>query len=64
MPVITVDMLEGRTLETKRELVDALTRETARIAGCKAEDIYVIIKETSRENWASSGVLLVDKKSK
>ena len=39
MPIIKVEMWEGRTLEQKRELVEVLTKETARIAGCSIEFI-------------------------
>jgi len=61
MPVIHVEMWEGRTLEQKRELVEVLTREVARIAGSKPDSIYVIIEDVKKENWGAGGKLCVDK---
>lgn len=61
MPVIKVEMWEGRTLEQKRELVEVLTKETARIAGCPIESIYIIIEDVKMENWGTGGKLCTDK---
>ncbi len=61
MPVIKVEMWEGRTLEQKRELVEVLTKETARIAGCSIESIYIIIEDVKMENWGAGGQLCADK---
>lgn len=61
MPIIRVEMLEGRSIEKKRELVTTLTRETARIAGCSEDSIYVVIEDVKKENWGVAGQLLSDK---
>ncbi len=61
MPIIRIEMLEGRSLEKKRELVATLTRETARIAGCAEASVYVVIEDVKKENWGSGGQLLSDK---
>jgi 4-oxalocrotonate tautomerase len=58
MPIIRVELLEGRSLEQKKELVDVFTRETARIAGCSAASIYVVIEDVKKENWGVAGRLL------
>ncbi|WP_071524417.1 tautomerase family protein [Pantoea sp. A4] len=57
MPMIRVEMLTGRTEAQRIELVEALTRETARIAKCPAADIQVIVSEVERTHWAVGGVL-------
>jgi 4-oxalocrotonate tautomerase len=57
MPVVTVQIFDGRDVEVKRELAASLTRETARIVGCREEHVHVVIEEVSRENWAVGGVL-------
>ncbi len=62
MPVINIKMLEGRSLEQKRELAEVLTRETVRILNIKPEVVEMIIEELPRTNWASAGVLYSDKK--
>jgi 4-oxalocrotonate tautomerase len=60
MPIIRVEMLEGRTIEQKRELVEVLTRETVRICKCPAEAITVLITDFQKENWGSAGRLRAD----
>ncbi|MDJ0621872.1 MAG: 4-oxalocrotonate tautomerase [Desulfocapsaceae bacterium] len=61
MPVIRVEMWEGRSLEQKRELVEVLSKETARIAGCEVASVYVIIEDIKKENWGAGGQLSSDK---
>ena len=61
MPVIRVEMWEGRTKDQKKELVEILSKETARIASCSIESVYVIIEEVKKENWGAGGQLCSDK---
>jgi 4-oxalocrotonate tautomerase len=61
MPIIRVEIFEGRSVEQKRELVEVLTAETARIAGCSPESIYVVIDDVKKENWGVGGMLCSDK---
>jgi 4-oxalocrotonate tautomerase len=61
MPIIRVEMWRGRSTEQKRELVKALTESTARIAGCSADSVYVVIGEVAKENWGAGGELCSDK---
>ncbi len=57
MPVIHIEMLEGRTAEQKCELAEVMTREMARIAKCSLDSVQVVISEVHRDNWAIGGVL-------
>jgi 4-oxalocrotonate tautomerase len=61
MPIIRVEMWEDRTIEQKRELVQVLTRETARISRCEPESITVVIEDVKKENWGAGGQLCSDK---
>lgn len=61
MPIIRIEMWTGRSLEQKRELVEVLTRETARITGCGPESVYVVIDEVSKQNWGAGGQLCSEK---
>ncbi|MDQ7828063.1 MAG: 2-hydroxymuconate tautomerase [Armatimonadota bacterium] len=61
MPVVTVEMWEGRTLEQKRRLVAAITEAMVRHAGASADHLHVIIHEVPRHNWARAGVLGSDR---
>lgn len=60
MPVIQVTMSQGRTVEQKRELVQVLTRESARILKTREDAVRILIYEVSKENWGDAGVLGLD----
>jgi 4-oxalocrotonate tautomerase len=62
MPVIQITISQGRSVEQKRELVQVLTRETARIMKTKEENVRILIYEVSKENWANAGTLALDMK--
>lgn len=61
MPIIRVEMLEGRSVEQKRELIEVFTRELSRICGCCSDGVVVVIDEVHKDNWAVGGKLLSDK---
>jgi 4-oxalocrotonate tautomerase len=57
MPIIRVEMFEGRDNITKQELVTALTSEIVRITGCGEASVNIIISEVKKENWGMGGEL-------
>lgn len=61
MPIIRVEMWEGRSLDKKRELVETLTADMARIAECDPASIYVVISDIKKENWGAGGELCSEK---
>ena len=61
MPVVTVQLWEGRTLEQKRALVQAITEAMVEHAGVKPDGLHVILQEVPRENWGRAGILGVDR---
>jgi 4-oxalocrotonate tautomerase len=62
MPIVTVEMLSGRTREQKRQMAEAITREVAQIARCSLNDVQIVFDEVARENWAVGGKLLSEPK--
>jgi 4-oxalocrotonate tautomerase len=60
MPEVTIELLEGRTLEQKRGLVRDMTDAVVRTTGVKAEDVTVIIHENLRSDKAKAGKLFSD----
>jgi 4-oxalocrotonate tautomerase len=62
MPIIRLEMLQGRTLDQKRELAEVLTRETARIARCSMDSIQIVFSEVNHDNWVVGGVLTSEPK--
>lgn len=61
MPVVIVELWEGRTLEQKRALCQAITDAMVEHADANPDALHVIIHEVSKENWARGGVLGVDR---
>jgi 4-oxalocrotonate tautomerase len=60
MPTYHVEMMEGRTLEQKRKLVEEITRVSVEVLGGSAESVDVILTDIKRENWATGGKLWSD----
>jgi len=57
MPLVTVDMWEGRTIEQKKELVKGITTLMNTKLGIPAEAISIIIRDVPKHNWATGGKL-------
>lgn len=62
MPYVTVKMFEGRTDEQKRALSEKITEAVVETTGAPAERVVVFIEEMTKNNYASAGVLEIDKK--
>lgn len=61
MPIVRVELFEGRSVQQKRELVEVFTREMARICACSPEGIHIVIDDVKKENWGLGGQLASDK---
>ena len=61
MPIIEVHMLEGRTLEQKRELVGQVTEAVCRTLGARPEQVRIILSEMPKEDYAVAGTLACDR---
>lgn len=60
MPYVTVKMLEGRTDDQKRALVEKVTAAVSETTGAPVEKIAVFIEEMSKNNYALGGKRLSD----
>jgi 4-oxalocrotonate tautomerase len=58
MPVVTIRMSKGRTLEQKRRLADEITASIVNTLGVDPSWITILFEELDRENIAKSGKLL------
>ena len=56
MPVVIVEMWEGRTIEQKKQLTEGITASFERI-GVPKELVQIIIKDIPKHNWATGGKL-------
>jgi 4-oxalocrotonate tautomerase len=60
MPVVTIQMWEGRSVEQKRDLVKAVTKAVVDIVGATPENTTVIIHDIPKANWGMKGALASD----
>lgn len=60
MPVVTVQLWTGRSVEQKRKLVAAITDAMVQHAGCKPDHLHVIIQDVPKESWGRDGKLGID----
>ncbi|OYT49958.1 hypothetical protein B6U79_00715 [Candidatus Bathyarchaeota archaeon ex4484_231] len=54
MPVVIVEMWEGRTAEQKKKLIEGITKAFEGL-GVKPEWLHIIIHDVPRTNWGTRG---------
>jgi len=62
MPIVQVNLLEGRTIEAKRKYAAEITKLTCGCFDVPPEKVRVIFNDMKHENFAVAGVLAADKK--
>ena len=62
MPYVLVEMLEGRTVEQKRELVKRITEAVVDVVKVESKEVEIRILNVKREDWAKGGQLFIDRK--
>ncbi|MCS7232258.1 MAG: 4-oxalocrotonate tautomerase [Elusimicrobiota bacterium] len=62
MPIITIEMWEGRDKDTKRKLVEKLTQATCEVLGCPKQAVTIVIYDIPKHNWAQEGKLASEEK--
>ena len=60
MPELTIEMMEGRTIEQKRELVRRLTDVVVETLKVDPSSVLIVIHENRRHDKAKGGVLFSD----
>jgi len=60
MPIVQIEMLEGRTLEQKRNLVEKVTVAISESVNCPKENVTIILREMSEQHLAKAGKLRCD----
>lgn len=61
MPIVTVKMLEGRTDEQKKALVEKVTAAVVETVNAQPEAVSIVIEEMSKNHYATGGVRISDK---
>jgi len=60
MPIVSIKIVEGRSVEQKRGLAKDVTAAIVKNIGCPAEAVHIQIIDLKRENFADGGKLLCD----
>lgn len=61
MPIVQIEMIKGRTIEQKRQMVKKVTESLVETINCPKEAVKIVIRELDLENFSEAGVLRVDK---
>ncbi|HPE26425.1 MAG: 4-oxalocrotonate tautomerase [Rhodobacteraceae bacterium] len=62
MPVIKIEMFEGRTVEQKRACAAAVTQAFIDTCGGTPQSVHVVFQDVARHDWAVAGRLASDPK--
>ena len=60
MPLIQIQLFEGRSDEVKREYAKAITEAAVKIMECSAESVDVIYQDVKKSDWATAGKMWSD----
>lgn len=61
MPIINVELVEGRTFEQKKQLGEAITNATVDIVKVPKEAVKVIFVDMKKDNFMEAGVMRSEK---
>jgi 4-oxalocrotonate tautomerase len=60
MPNITVELLRGRSIDQRRQFVEAVTAQAVEILNARRQDVRIVFTEIGGEDVANGGVLAAD----
>jgi 4-oxalocrotonate tautomerase len=55
MPVVRVSFYEGRSVEKKRQIAEAITKALVDIGGSKRDGVHVIFENIAKTDWVIGG---------
>ncbi len=64
MPFVTIKLIEGRTLDQKRQMAKNVTKAVAEACAITEDRVYIFIEDMTKEEYGRGGTLLCDKKEK
>ncbi|MGI6576078.1 MAG: 2-hydroxymuconate tautomerase [bacterium] len=60
MPIVQIELLEGRNLDQRRLLAEKVTNAICESLDVKPESVRIIMREMKRDSFARSGKLVCD----
>lgn len=61
MPFVTIELIEGRTLEQKRQMTKDVTEAVANACAIPPDRVHVFIRDLAKDEYGRGGTLLCDK---
>ncbi|MBM3308704.1 MAG: 4-oxalocrotonate tautomerase [Candidatus Altiarchaeales archaeon] len=55
MPVVRIELWEGRTLEQKDKLIKEVTHAVVKTLKIEPQHVIVILQEVSKDHWGVGG---------
>ncbi|HCM89049.1 MULTISPECIES: 2-hydroxymuconate tautomerase [Vagococcus] len=55
MPIVHIELLEGRTQEQKNEMVKEVTAAIVKTTGANEEAVHIVITDMEKGNYAVGG---------
>lgn len=63
MPIIRVELFEGRDRDMKRKIIKEVTDGFCRATEASPDTVHVILSDVSKEDWGRGGEAFADKTS-
>ena len=60
MPLAEITMIEGRTEDQKRAVIEKVTQALVEAVGAPIQTVRVVIREVPKTNWGIGGVSAKD----
>jgi len=61
MPYVNIYLLDGRTVEQKREMADKITDVISEVGKVSKESVHILFMDLPKTNISIGGVLQLDK---
>ncbi len=56
MPMVKIEMFEGRSDEVKAEMIREISRVVAKTSGAPIEDVWIVLKDVPKKHWGLGGI--------
>ena len=60
MPIVTIELIEGRSVEQKREMARKITETIVEITKIQQDAVEIIFNDIKKENYSKGGLLAID----